>query len=77
MPETEAAMTKKLQAYALMSQRWVTPLDSLKAIDLLALSQTVGRIEADSALMRGRQMLRKWHKTQTGARVMAYRIVRV
>ena len=70
-------MTKKLQAYALMSQRWVTPLDSLQMIGLHALSQRAGEIERDAALMRGRQMLRKWHKTQTGARVMAYRIVRV
>ena len=69
-------MTKKQLAYALMCKEWVTPLDSLQMIGLHALSQRVGEIEADAALMRGRKLLRKWHKTSTGARVRAYRIVK-
>ena len=69
-------MTKKMLAYALMCETWVTPIISLRRCGLLALSQRVGEIEADAALMRGRKLLRKWHKTSTGARVRAYRIVK-
>ena len=69
-------MTKKMLAYARMCQTWVTPLDALRHCGLLSLAQRVSELQADAALMRGRKLLRKWHKTSTGARVRAYRIVK-
>lgn len=63
-------------AYALLRKQWVTPLDSWQKIGLYALSQRVGDIARDPALMRGYSLLKRWHETATGARVRAYRIVR-
>lgn len=57
----------------LLKRGWTTALESAAAGGHLALSQRMGEI---NPILHGLVVLRKWVTTASGARVMAYRIVK-
>jgi hypothetical protein len=54
-----------------LKRQWVTPLDALRLVGCLSLSQRVGELERE-----GHTLDRKWINTTSGKRVRAYRIVK-
>jgi hypothetical protein len=63
--------TSKATLLALLRRRWVTPLDSAQNGGGFALSQRVGEFRSVGVCI-----IDKWVKTESGARVKAYRIVK-
>ncbi len=53
----------------LLSRQWVTPLDALREVNCLSLSQRCGEFDR-----QGHTILKAWVKLQNGKRVMSYRL---
>ena len=64
-------MTQKDALRSLLWCRWITPLDALREVGCLSLSQRVGELKRE-----GLTILSVWVKTDTGKRVRAYRRAR-
>ena len=63
--------TKKTTLLAMLKRGWLTALQSALNGGGMALSQRVGELERSGVCIA-----RKWVTTASGARVMAYRIVK-
>ncbi|MDO9313374.1 MAG: helix-turn-helix domain-containing protein [Burkholderiaceae bacterium] len=64
--------TKKHKLLKLLKAQWTTPIEALEACGILSLSQRVSEWRAAGVVI-----LDKWVTTGTGARVKAYRVVKV
>ena len=61
----------KRDLLALLSRKWVSPLEALRECGCLSLAQRVSEWKRD-----GVSIIDKWIDTPSGKRVKAYRIVR-
>ncbi len=63
-------MTMKAELLSLLKRRWVTPLDALREVGCLSLSQRCGDLRRSGVMV-----LDKWVETPTGKKVKSYRVL--